>query len=249
MEDRIVGILGGMGPKATVDLLAKIVEETHAKTEQDDLRIIIDNNPKMPSRQEAILNGGESPVPVMIETARNIERAGADFLILGANTPHYYFDEIASAIHIPMIHIIDEAVKDMKRRIPGIKKVGVLATSAAAKACLYESSCRRFGVDVVAATAEEQDIIQESFYTFKFHGRTAGCVKAIRQCGDALIARGAESLIMGCTEFPVILSGEAFTVPLTDPNDIIARVVVAYAKHRYDPFNPESALDWPETEN
>ena len=111
MKDKTVGILGGMGPEATIDLFARIVKHTHAKKDDDHLRIIIDNNPKMPSRQDAILKGGESPVPAMRETARNLERAGADFIIIGANTPHYFYDEIKDAVRIPFLHIIEEAVK------------------------------------------------------------------------------------------------------------------------------------------
>ena len=106
MKDKTVGILGGMGPEATIDLFARIVKHTHAKKDDDHLRIIIDNNPKMPSRQDAILKSGEFPVTAMRETARNLERAGADFIIIGANTPHYFYDEIKDAVRIPFLHII-----------------------------------------------------------------------------------------------------------------------------------------------
>ena len=133
MKEKIVGILGGMGPEATIDLFARIVEETHAKCDEDHLRIIIDNNPKMPSRQNAILNNGESPVPAMVETAKNLKNAGADFIIIGANTAHYFYDEVSSQVDIPFLHIINEAVKELLRICPNIKKIGVMATNAAVK--------------------------------------------------------------------------------------------------------------------
>lgn len=151
MKEKVVGILGGMGPEATIDLFAKIVEETHAKCDEDHLRIIVDNNPKMPSRQDAIMKGTESPVAAMVATAENLKKAGADFIIIGANTAHYFYEEVASQVDIPFLHIIDEAVKEMMRQVPGIKKVGVMATNAAVKIKLYDKCCARFGIEVIAA--------------------------------------------------------------------------------------------------
>jgi aspartate racemase len=154
MKDKIIGILGGMGPEATIDLFARIVKHTHAKKDDDHLRIIIDNNPKMPSRQDAILKGGESPVPAMRETARNLERAGADFIIIGANTPHYFYDEIRNAVRIPFLHIIEEAAKETVKAVPGVRKVGVLATSAAMKTGLYQKCFKKYGIEVLDIPGE-----------------------------------------------------------------------------------------------
>lgn len=232
MSDKIVGILGGMGPEATIDLFARIVEKTHAQKDEDHLRIIIDNNPKMPSRQDAILKGTESPVPALRETARNLERAGADFILIGANTPHYFYDDIAQAVRIPVLHIIDEAAKETIRLVPGATRVGVLATSAAMKIKLYQKSFAKYGIQVVDVPGELQDQIQKSIFSFKYDGLTSENVNLMVTAAECLIANGAQALIMGCTEIPLILKAREFPVPLIDPNEIIAAVAVAYAKNQ-----------------
>lgn len=231
MREKIVGIMGGMGPEATIDLFARIVEETHAKSDTDHLRIIIDNNPKMPSRQDAIMKGTESPVPAMIATAENLKRAGADFVIIGANTAHYFYDEVAAGTDIPFLHIIDEAVKETMKQVPGIKKVGVLATTAAMKTRLYQKCCTKFDIDVVEVPDEVQDKIHKSIFDFKYNGATDEVVGLMLEGVEYLRANGAEAFIMGCTEIPVILKGKQFDLPLIDPNDTIAKVAVATAKN------------------
>ncbi len=98
---KTVGILGGMGPLATVDLFAKIVENTPAVLDQDHLRIIIDNNPQIPPRVEAILQGGEDPLPAMVASAKLLAAAGADFIVMPCNTAHYWLDGLRAAVAVP----------------------------------------------------------------------------------------------------------------------------------------------------
>ena len=234
MKEKVIGIMGGMGPEAGIDLFSRITRETHAKCDTDHLHIIVDSNPKMPSRQDAILHGGESPVPAMIATARNLVAAGADVIIIGANTAHYFFDDVASEVPVPFLHIIDEAVKETVRLVPEAKKVGVLATTAAMQAHVYEKSCDKFGLEVLAPAPEMQDKMQSAIfdhdYGFKYAGRTEACVSAAADVARHLIDRGAQALIMGCTEIPLILGDTQFDVPLIDPNEIIAKAAVKYAK-------------------
>ncbi|MEQ2399305.1 amino acid racemase [Merdimmobilis hominis] len=132
-----------------MDLFRRIVEETHASKEEEHIHILVDCNPKMPSRQEAILCGGPSPVPAMVETARNLQQAGADCIILGANTAHYFLDEVSAQVDIPFLDILEEAVKELLRQVPQAKRVGVLATFAAMESGLYQSYCARRGIEVI----------------------------------------------------------------------------------------------------
>jgi aspartate racemase len=232
MGDKTVGILGGMGPEATIDLFARIVKHTHAKKDYDHLRIIVDNNPKMPSRQDAIMKGGESPVPAMRETARNLERAGADFIIIGANTAHYFYDEVKDAVRIPFLHIIEEAAKETINAVPGVRKVGVLATTAAMKTGLYQKSFEKYGIEVLDIPEDVQDLVQKSIFSFKYDGRTPEIVEMLVVPVRHMITNGAEALIMGCTEIPIILDNMNFSVPMIDPNEIIAIAAVQYAKNQ-----------------
>lgn len=232
--EKVIGIMGGMGPEAGADLFLQITKATHAKTDTDHLHIIMDSNPKMPSRQDAILNGGESPVPAMVATAQNLVKAGADVIIIGANTAHYFYDDVAKQVSVPFLHIIDEAVKETERLVPGIKKVGVMATSAAMKAHVYEKSCDKFGIQVLSVSPDIQDMMQAAIFDhdfgFKYNGRTEKCINTAKQVAEYLISQGAEALIMGCTEIPLILGDAKFSVPLIDPNIIIAEAAVKFAK-------------------
>lgn len=234
MSEKVIGIMGGMGPEAGADLFLRITAATHAKTDTDHLHIILDSNPKMPSRQDAILNGGESPVPAMIATAENLVKAGADVIIIGANTAHYFYDDVAAAVNVPFLHIIDEAVRETVRQVPGIRKVGVMATTAAMQAHVYEKSCAKFGVEVMDVPDDVQEQMQAAIFHhdfgFKYNGRTEKCVETARSVAQYLIDNGAEALIMGCTEIPLILGSTSFSVPLIDPNEMIAEAAVKYAK-------------------
>ena len=233
-REKIIGIMGGMGPEAGADLFLRITAATHAKTDTDHIHIILDSNPKMPSRQDAILHGGESPVPAMIATAQNLINAGADVIIIGANTAHYFYDDVVKGVSVPFLHIIDEAVKETERRAPGIKKAGVLATTAAMQAHVYEKSCDKFGIEVMSLPGELQELMQAAIFDhdfgFKYNGRTEKCVEAAKTVARHLIDNGAEALIMGCTEIPIILEGCSFAVPLIDPNETIAEAAVRYVK-------------------
>ena len=122
----------------------------------------------------------------------------------------------------------------MMRQVPGIKKVGVMATNAAVKIKLYDKCCAKFGIEVIAAKEEVQNKVHDTIFDFKYNGVTEKNVKDAADCAEYFIENGAEALIMGCTEIPIILKGKSFTVPLIDPNDIIGKVAVAYAKNKYE---------------
>src|SRR5690606_12563971 len=99
MRDKIVGIIGGMGPEARVDLMRRIINATPVEDDADHIRMLVDNNPKVPARIKAISDGtGESPAPCLIEMAQGLERQGADFLVIPCNTAHHYYEEVASSV-------------------------------------------------------------------------------------------------------------------------------------------------------
>ncbi len=106
MAEKVVGILGGMGPEATADFFAKVIALTPAKRDQDHLRIIINNNPKIPDRTEAILAKDEALFPILVETAKSLERAGVDFIVIPCNTVHYFYEDLVREVSIPILHMI-----------------------------------------------------------------------------------------------------------------------------------------------
>ena len=233
-KDRVVGILGGMGPEATIDIFTDIVKHTHIENDNDHLRIIIDNNPKLPSRQDAILKGTENPGPAMATTAQNIEKAGADFIILGANTAHHFYHYVKDAVNIPVLHIIEETVLETINSVRGIKKVGVLATKGAMKTGMFQNAFKDVDVEVTDVPNDILELVHTAVFSFRAEGINESNLAMMKKAVSFLIENGSEAIVMGCTEIPLILKNQTIDVALINPNDVIADITVKYAKHEID---------------
>ncbi|MBU4562061.1 amino acid racemase, partial [bacterium] len=161
MPEKIIGILGGMGPEATIDLFYKIIKFTPAEKDQDHLRIIIDNNPKIPDRTAAILGKGEDPLPALRESARNLEKAGADFIVIPCNTAHYFLSSIQKNVKIPVLNMIEEAASETQQRIPQIKKVGLLASIGTYKTEIYHQQFKKFNIEVIYPNEKDKEEVMK----------------------------------------------------------------------------------------
>ena len=135
---KVIGILGGMGPEATLDCFGKIIKNTPAQTDQEHLRVVMDSNPGVPDRIAAVRGDGESPVPALIAGCRVLEKAGADFIIIPCVTVHFFLSEIQAQSHLPILSIIDAVADTIRREIPETKTVGLLGTVATIKSGLFQ---------------------------------------------------------------------------------------------------------------
>jgi aspartate racemase len=231
MTKKTVGIIGGMGPDATVDLFQKIVRATPAEKDQDHLRIIIDNNPAIPDRTRAILYDGESPVPALTATAKNLQQAGADFLVMPCNTAHYYHALLSQAVGIPVLHMMEETARNIRERFSQVKKVGLLATDGTVQSRLYHRSLEAAGLEVLIPDGMHQRILMEAIYGpggIKAGQRMGPAVRVQRVAGY-LIEQGCELLIAGCTEIPLVLSDGDCPVPVLDATRVLAEAAVRTA--------------------
>ncbi|ADT83305.1 cysteate racemase [Thermococcus barophilus] len=225
-KEKIIGILGGMGPMATVELFKRIVLKTPAKRDQDHPRIIIYNNPKIPDRTAYILGKGENPLPELIDSAKKLESWGADFIIMPCNTAHFFADEIQRAINIPLINMIEETAEYVKQL--GIKRVGLLATTGTVVSGIYQRALEKKGIKVIIPNKEEQENVMRGIYEgikankFEF-GR-----ELLLEIAKKL-EKESEGIIAGCTEVSVALKPEDLEVPLIDPMDVIAEKAVKLA--------------------
>ena len=230
MPEKIIGILGGMGPEATIDLFYKIIKFTPAEKDQDHLRIIIDNNPKIPDRTAAILGKGEDPLPALQESARNLEKAGADFIIIPCNTAHYFLSSIQKSVKIPVLNMIEEAAKETQQRIFPIQKVGLLASIGIYKTEIYHQHFRKFNIEVISPEEKDKEEVMKVIYAVKA-GNLSNEVKGnILKIAQKLIDKGAEVIIAGCTEIPLILKEGDVSVPIIDPTQVLAKAAVQKAK-------------------
>jgi aspartate racemase len=232
MEEKIVGILGGMGPEATVDLFRKIVAATPAKADQEHLHIIIDCNSKIPSRPAALLEGGPDPTPLLQSTARNLERAGADFLVVACNTAHLFYDRIVEAVRIPVLHIVDEAISEAQRRYPGLQSAAVLAGRGAIRLRLYQDKLEAKGIRSIVPPDEDQEIVVSVIYGVKAGDKGPAVRAKIREVAERLARAGAQVVFTGCTELPLVLEDGDVSVPVLDPTQVLAEAAVRFARGR-----------------
>lgn len=230
MPEKIIGILGGMGPEATIDLFYKIIKSTPAGKDQEHLRIIIDNNPKIPDRTAAILGKGEDPLPALQETARNLEKAGADFIIIPCNTAHYFLPLIQESVKIPILNIIEETAKETRKRIPQIQKVGLLASIGIYESEIYHQQFKKFNIEVISPEEKDKEEVMKAIYAVKAGNLSEGIKRSILKIAQKLIDKGAEVIIAGCTEIPLILKEGDVSVLLIDPTQVLAKAAVQKAR-------------------
>ena len=230
MPEKIIGILGGMGPEATIDLFYKIIKFTPAEKDQDHLRIIIDNNPKIPDRTAAILGKGKDPLHALQETAKNLEKAGADFIIIPCNTAHYFLPLIQESVKIPVLNMIEEAAKETQQRIPQIQKVGLLASIGTYKSQIYHQCFKKFNIEVISPEEKDKEEVMKVIYAVKAGDLSEGIKKNILKIAQKLIDKGAEAIITGCTEIPLILKEGNVSVPIIDPTQALAKAAIRKAR-------------------
>ncbi len=230
MTHKTIGVLGGMGPWATLDFFEKILRLTPAKTDQEHLRVIIDNNPKIPDRSPAIVGTGEDPTPALVASARTLQQAGADVIVIPCNTAHYFYERVQNAVSIPVLHIMEEVAATAREEIPSARVLGILATAAAVSSGLYARACARRGIEVVNPDPAGQQVVNRAIYAVKAGQMGPEITAGLRKIADGLVGRGAQALVLGCTELPFVLKPHDVRVPLLDSNQILARAAVRFAK-------------------
>jgi aspartate racemase len=233
--EKVLGIIGGMGPEATVDLLRKIIEATPAKRDQEHLRVLVDCNPKIPSRPAALLKGGPDPTPLLQQTARGLERAGAELLLVACNTAHLFHDRIAAAVRIPVLHMVDEAVAEAVRRHPGVRAAGILAGGATVCLRLYQDRLEARAIRAIIPSEQDQERVVSVIYAVKAGDKGPAVRARIREVAERLAQAGAELLFAGCTELPLVLEDGDVSVPVLDPTQILAQAAVRLARGTSEP--------------
>lgn len=226
---RTVGILGGMGPQATVDLMSKVIEATPSAEEHDHIHMLVDCNPQVPNRTAAILDGATSPGPVLAEMARGLVSCGAELLAMPCNTAHAFLDDITAAVDVPVLDMIALTVAAARAAAVGRERagdVGLLATRGTRSTRLYHDRLARDGVGVVDLDEAGQAQLDALIH----HAKTAPVTQVEREAMKELIASlaasGATAVIAGCTEVPILLP-EAAAVLVIDPTLVLARAIVS----------------------
>ena len=228
-EQKTTGVLGGMGPEATVDFMAKVIALTDASCDQDHVRMLVDHNPHVPNRQDAILGDGEDPGPMLADMAADLESIGADFLVIPCNTAYVFEDAILAATHIPLISIIGVSIAAAQERAPDAERIGVLATDGCLKAGVFQAGLDAAGLAAELPTEDELREFMALINTIKAGKQTDETARKMARLAEALVGRGAGAVIAGCTEIPLVLDQDAVSVPLVSSTDALAEITVKLA--------------------
>lgn len=225
----VVGVLGGMGPAATIDFMAEVLRLTGAEREQDNLRLIVDSNPTLPDRHGAIRGQSASPGPGLAEMARGLERAGAELLVMPCNTAHAFQAEIEAATPLPFLSMIEAVVAAVEREHAAARRIGLLAADGCLDAGLYQEALARGGRQTLVPAAEAQRGLMDLIFRIK-RGETGSEVRAaMAERAQELIDAGAQALIAGCTEVPLVLRPGDIPVPLINSTEVLARATIEQA--------------------
>lgn len=219
-----VGVLGGMGPAATLDFLVRLHAATPASGDADHLHVITDSNPQVPGRNAALSGEGPSPGPALAAMARGLVATGAQLLAMPCNAAHQWADEIVAAADVPFVSMIDATVAAVRES--GACTVGVLAADATLRSGLYRNSLARAGIGVVEVTSAD---FMPVLLRIK-GGDTGPAVRvAMAALAAGLVARGADAILAACTEVPLVLGPTDVAVPFVDATGALVAAVLAAA--------------------
>ena len=218
MDKKTLGIIGGMGPLATVELFRKLVTLTRAQSDREHIHILVDNFPQVPDRTASILDGGESPVPYILEAGGRLVQSGAELLLLPCNTSHYYYGEIASRLPVPLLNMLELTALHLQKE--GVHQVGLLATDGTIKTRVFEKALAEVGIRTLLPDEYGQKTVMDVIYLQVKAGKPTDRA-ALERVLDKLRARGADRIVLGCTELPLAFDG-ALPEDLVDPAHLLA---------------------------
>ncbi len=225
-----VGVLGGMGPAATVDFLDKLVKATPVTAEQDHLHVLVDSNAKVVDRNKAIAGTGPSPGPQLAAMALGLQKSGAGFVVMACNTAHAFEEDIRAALGVPFVSMVEEAADACLREHAGATRVGVLGAPGCINAGLYQAALSRRGLEPMVLAAAGQQRFNELLYQIKLGTPLAQITPGMKLLGQTLIDSGADLLLAGCTEVPLVLGPNDLSRPLLDATWNLAQRCVLYAR-------------------
>ena len=222
-----VGIIGGMGPEATIDFMSRVIALTPSQRDQDHIRMVVENNPHIPDRQAAVEN--DLIALELTSIAERLELAGADFLVLPCNTAHVFIDDLLKNIQIPFVHIVNETINEIVKEHPNIKNIGLLATDMCIHSGIYHQAIKSVDQSVLVLEQQDQKSCMQLIYDVK-RGKYSKSTKTdMVRLADQLIQKGADIIVAGCTEIPLILDTKSIDVPLVSSTEVLAKRTVEIA--------------------
>lgn len=194
-----------MGPEATAVFYHYLIKITPAGNDQEHIPVIIYSQPRIPDRTEFLVAGGESPLPLLLETARVLETAGADLIAIPCNTAHIFWKEIQESLSIPVLHIIRESAEKVRQDYGTGTRIGILSTTGTIRTALYQKELEKVGLVPVPPTQEEQSKIHGIITQIKAGNTGDETREALLDIIQGLKEGGSSAVILGCTELGIVV--------------------------------------------
>jgi aspartate racemase len=243
---KFLGIIGGMGAEAGAVLFERIIRLTPVLVDQDHIETLVYSNTTIPDRTKAILKEGPSSYPPLLDSARLLEKNDVDLIILGCVTSHHYIDDLRSQIKCEILSAVEETLEQIKHRAPQARKIGVLGTTGTIKTELFQNALRKAGLEALILP----DDIQEKYVMGALYapdGIKAGYQQPARDkmllAMNWLLLNGAEAIISGCSEFPLLFGQTDCLVPLVDAMDALMRKAIFRCTGKQALERPNQQID------
>ena len=230
----MIGVLGGMGPAATVDFMAKLVRLTPAERDQHHLPVIVVSDPSVPDRVAPILRGaGASPLEDMCRGVRRLQQAGAECVAIPCHTAHFWYEELAADTTLPILHIVDAVLAELERQCVPRAPIGLLATAATLEAGFYQQRLGAAGYTCLQPTADAmtERVLPAIALVKQDRAREAGPL--VTAAIGALAAAGAKITVLACTELPVAVdAADQRPEACLDATEALARACIQWHRRR-----------------
>lgn len=229
-----LGVLGGMGPLASVDFMRKLIRATPANSDQEHLPVIVYSVPQIPDRSDAIQKGSDEPWPYLLDGLRTLEGAGAGAIAIPCNSAHVWHARLASRSTATVLHMVRAARDRILLAYPAGCRIGILATTATLASRIYHCDLETCGVTLV----EPDGAIQSQFVMAGIRAVKANDLQLgsalLYESAVHLLSLGVDMLLLACTEIPLALADLSFSVPVLDPTDALAYACVRWWRHACD---------------
>lgn len=225
---RRIGILGGMGPEATVELMSRIMAAVPAKDDSDHVPLMVDMNPQVPSRIARLIEGrGADPGPVLAAMARRLQTAGAEALAMPCNTAHYYAQSIRDEVSVPFIDMVELSVEQAVTRAGQGARIGILGSPALREIGIFNAALARHGATALYPT--DQAALLAAIRAIKARGASDAEASALAAAAEDIASRGGEVQLVACTEFSLIADAAAAKAEVIDTLNVLVDALVAFS--------------------
>jgi aspartate racemase len=227
----LIGILGGMGPAATIDFMTKIMKATAAANDQEHVPLIVHDVPQIPDRSSAIQNNSDEPWLPLLAGIRMLERAGVDIIAIPCNAAHYWHERLTRATNVQIIHIAEATRWSIKIRPERIHRLALMATRGTIQAEIYTARLSDVVDEVIVPATRIQSLVDGSIAALK-GGDSALAAELAEEAAGRLLDAGADALLLACSELPIALQRSAFFEQCIDATDALAQHCVLASINR-----------------